>query len=152
MIELRYDSYRRLVARLASGEDVVDVVPVRCFPFTARDEWIVLCDERGKELTCWTSLASLPPSLRAMLAHELDRRELVPIVGRVLDISPAPEPTTWHVLTDRGETRFSMPNEDHVRRLRPRGMLVIDAHGIRYRILDVHRLDARSRKLLSRYL
>ncbi|MEK7705513.1 MAG: DUF1854 domain-containing protein [Myxococcota bacterium] len=151
-ISLRHDTARRLVVRLPSGEEVVGVVPVRCFPFSAPNEWLVLCDERGKEIASLASIDALSPDQQTLLARELEHRELVPLILRIHAISPGPEPTRWHVTTDRGERHFALPNEDHVRRLVPHGALVVDAHGIRYRVLDARRLDAHSRKLLSRYL
>jgi len=149
---LRVDAFGRLVLERPDLAPVAGVVPVRCFPFSAPAEWISLCDERGRELVCLRRLADLSREVREVLERELSLRELVPVVRRILDISAGPEPTTWHVETDRGETRFKLPGEDHVRRLAGGGALLTDAAGVRYRVLDVEALDGPSRKHLERYL
>jgi hypothetical protein len=151
-LRLTIDAFGRLVLDRPGAEPVAGVVPVRCFPFSAPREWISLCDERGREITCLPRLDDLSAEARAVLEQELAMRELVPIVRRILDISPGPEPTSWHVDTDRGETRFSLPGEDHVRRLAGGAALLTDAAGVRYRVPDLGKLDAHSRRLLERYL
>ncbi len=151
-LALSVDAFGRLVLERPGQPAVAGVVPVRTFPFSAPDEWISLCDERGRELVCLRRLADLNPEARAVLERELSLRELVPVVRRILDISPGPEPTTWHVETDRGTTRFQLPGEDHVRRLGGGGALLTDSVGVRYRIPDLAGLDAPSRKHLERYL
>jgi hypothetical protein len=151
-IQLDYDPFGRLVVSLPGGERVVGVVPVRCFPFSAPAEHISLCDEHGREVYCLAHLDALPAETRARLEQDLSRRELLPLIQRIRSVSPGAEPTTWHVDTDRGETCFTLPSEDNIRRLATHGALIADSHGVRYRILDSRRLDPHSRKILSQYL
>lgn len=151
-IHLRVDAFGRLVLECPGFEVMVGIVPVRCFPFSTPHEWISLCDECGHEVTCLSRLDDLPAETRAVLEKELTLRELVPMIRRILDISPGPEPTLWYVDTDRGKTRFKLPGEDQVRSLNDGSILLTDAIGVRYRIPDLVKLDAHSRKLLERYL
>ncbi len=58
----------------------------------------------------------------------------------------------WFVKTDRGDTSFELPSEDNIRRMGSDGALLIDSHGIRYRITSVPQLDAHSRRILRQYL
>jgi hypothetical protein len=150
-LRLHLDPFGRLVVTLPGGQSVSGITPVRCFPFSAPNERISLCDERGREVLCVPDLAHLPAEARALLEQELARREFLPRVQRILSISPPPDPTQWHVLTDRGEVRFSLASDDQVRRMPP-GALIIDTRGLRYRILDVAALDLHSRRLLHRFL
>lgn len=151
-IALHLDAFGRLVLALPGGDLVAGVVPVRCFPFSAPFERVSLCDEHGHEVHCIEDLSALPPEVRNLLERELARREFVPVILEVLDISPATEPSSWRVRTDRGDTRFVLASEDHVRRLGPHGVLIADSEGVRFRVLDTRTLDPRSRKLLKRYL
>ena len=149
-ISLRRDGFARLVLTLPHGRELT-VVPVRCFPFTAPTERISLCDEHGREVHCIAALTELPSDMRGLLEDELVRREFIPTIRRIRSIVPSAEPTTWTVETDRGPTMFQLTSEDHVRRL-GQGALIADAHGVRYRVLDMAQLDPHSRTLLGRYL
>lgn len=149
---LSQDALGRLILSLPTGEVFADVVPVRCFPFSEADGWISFCDERGREVFCLSDPGVLPPKGRALLDAELSRREFVPVIRRIHGVSSGAEPTTWHVETDRGETRFLLPSEDNIRRLGPSGAVITDMHGVRYRVVDMKALDVHSRKLLQRYL
>ncbi len=152
MFELDLDAFGRLVLTLPEGLVVVGVTPVRCFPFTAPQERVSLCDEAGREVHCIEDMDELAVPTRELLEQELARREFIPVIRRLIDIQPASEPTTWQVETDRGLTEFKLTSEDHVRRLGAHGALIADAQGVRYRILDIARLDAHGRRLMARYL
>ncbi|MBI5547522.1 MAG: DUF1854 domain-containing protein [Deltaproteobacteria bacterium] len=151
-IGLAHDKLGRLVLTMPDGQSHIGVHPVRCFPFTAPLEWISFCDARGAEVHCLPTLEGLSGEARSLLEAELARREFIPVVRRVREVSPGAEPTTWLVETDRGEARFTLPSEDNVRRLGAHGALITDAHGVRFRIHDTRTLDARSRRFLVQYL
>ena len=151
-LDLAYDPFGRLVLSLPAGERFCGVVPVRGFPFSAPGTCISFCDEHGHEVFFLTDLAQLAPPLRQLLEADLARREFIPVIRSIYSVSAGAEPTDWHVLTDRGETRFVLNNEDSIRRMGPHGALVTDSPGIRFRIEDTAALDAHSRRILRRYL
>lgn len=151
-IQLERDAFARLVLTLPDGTRVVGVVPVRAFPFAEPAGWVSLCDAQGHEVHCVRELSELPPPVRSLVESELEAREFIPTIRRIVDVSPGAEPTSWHVLTDRGESRFTLTSEDHVRRLGGNGALISDGNGVRYRILDIRALDALSRRFLNGYL
>src|SRR6185437_9182628 len=97
-------------------------------------------------------LDELPAPLVRQIEEELARREFVPVIRRVVNVSAPVEPSEWEVETDRGRTRFLLNNEDDVHELSEHRALITDAHGIRYLIPDIRHLDAVSRRLLERYL
>jgi hypothetical protein len=86
------------------------------------------------------------------LDEELARREFMPVIERVMQVSSATDPSRWKVETDRGPTEFLLKSEDDVRRVGPRGAILLDAAGMRYLVPDTRRLDAASRRVLERYL
>ncbi len=151
-LALEHDAFGRLAMTPPGGERTIGVTPVRCFPFTSPNEWISLCDERGRELYLLATLDSLSDSQRKLLEQDLASRELIPQIRKIHSVSPGSEPTQWKVATDRGETSFTLPNEDAIRRLGEHGALINDDHGVRYRILDTRTLDAASRRILNQYL
>jgi len=151
-LALEYDAFGRLVLTTPTGERHTGVVPVRGFPFSAPAACISFCDERGGEVFFLPDLAQLQKPVRELLEADLARREFIPRIRTIYSVSSGAEPTDWHVLTDRGETRFVLNNEDSIRRMGPFGALIIDSHGVRLRIEDTRTLDPASRRILRRYL
>jgi hypothetical protein len=149
---LRRDDWGRLVLIDAGGQEHVGVEPVRCFPITDPHRGIAFVNPRGKEVAWVDALDTLPTATRQLLEQEMALREFMPQLRRVLHISGAVEPTEWEVETDRGKVRFTVNSEDDVRQLSGRRAIIHDSNGIRYLIPDMDALDARSRRLLERYL
>jgi hypothetical protein len=134
----------------AQGGRTARVRPVRLFPMSDPHRWIALCDPSGREIACIDDPQKLPEDVRQVLATELDRRNFLPVVQRIIQISAA-SPCEWHVETDRGTTRFLLNSDDDVHSLGEHRLLVVDSHGIRYLIPDTRTLDAASRRQLNRY-
>lgn len=149
---LEHDPFGRLVLTDAAGRRHVGAHAVRAFPLSAPDRGVAIVDARGRELVWIDDLAALPSPLRQQVEADLARHQFVPVVERVVSISAAVEPSEWRVETDRGPTRFLLKNEDDVHPLDDHTALVTDAHGIRYLIPDVRRLDPHSRRLIERFL
>jgi hypothetical protein len=149
---LHHDAWGRLVLTDAEGREHVGVELVRAFPLSDPRRFIAVCDDQGRELMWLADLEALPAPLACQLEEELAKREFVPIIHRILKISAAVEPSEWEVETDRGRTSFVLDSEDDVHELDEYRALITDAHGIRYLIRDVQRLDSRSRHLLERFL
>ncbi|MGN6544309.1 MAG: DUF1854 domain-containing protein, partial [Aureliella sp.] len=108
------------------------LVPIRLFPMTDPDHWIVLVDRQGREVATIEDPSELDAASAEVLLDELRAREFVPHIDRILWISGNSEPCQWRVSTDRGITEFVLNDEKDIRRLGTHGVLIIDAHGIRY--------------------
>lgn len=150
-IRLEHDAFGRLVLIDGSGRRFAGLVPVRCFPFSAPEKWVSLCDEHGREVVCIADLNLISEQARQVLVQEISQRDFIPVIVKVDSIEPENEPSTWEVVTDRGPTRFVLHSEDHIRRM-GEGALIVDVHGIRFHIPRIESLDLHSRKLLRRYL
>lgn len=149
---LSRDVWGQLVLTDAEGRQHVGVELIRAFPLSDPQHGIAVCDGRGRELLWLDDLHTLPAPLARQIEEELARREFVPIIQRILNVSAAVEPSEWEVETDRGRTSFVLDSEEDVHELDQHRALVTDAHGIRYLISDVRRLDTHSRRLLERFL
>jgi hypothetical protein len=149
--ELSHDVQGRLVLIDADGERHVDVSPVRAFPLTEPQRWISLCDAHGRELLSIPSPDELPAETRGVIEAELARREFVPLIRRIVNVTLNAEPSEWTVETDRGATKFRTEGADAVRRTGPDRCLITDVFGMRYLIVDRKQLDAASRRLLEQY-
>lgn len=149
---LSRNTFGRLVLRGGDGRLHEGVVPVRAFPITAPGKGIALMSADGHELAWLEELSSLPQDVRLLIEEELAHREFVPVIVRISAVSSYTTPSTWRVVTDRGETSFVLKGEEGIRRL-PGGMLLIaDGEGIQYLIRDLAQLDRASRRILDRFL
>ncbi len=148
---LTRDSWGQLVLIAAGAEPLAGVTPVRAFPVSDADHWISICDAQGHEIVCISSWSEVTREARAMLEEELSRRELMPVIERILSATTE-EPSQWTVETDRGPSTFQISSEEDVRRLEPHQASILNSHGVRYLIRDVRRLDAASRRILDHFL
>jgi hypothetical protein len=135
----------------ADGQTFAGVAPVRAFPISDPDRWISICDEHGHEIVRIDDIGSLAADIRKTIEQELSQREFVPVIRRIISATHH-EPSDWTVETDRGQTSFQMNNEDDVRRLDADQASILDAHGIRYLIKSVRKLDSGSRRILDHFL
>jgi hypothetical protein len=149
--QLHRDAAGRLVLTDRPGDAHVGVEPVRAFPISDPEQWISLLDQRGRELACIASLAELPAEAAQLVREELADREFLPRIEQVVRVKSNKEPHQWQVITDRGPAQFLMRDDD-IRRLGPTCAILVDMHGVRYYIPDSTKLDAHSRRILSRYL
>jgi hypothetical protein len=125
-----------LLAQLAGDSEWLEVFPLRLFPLSEPQKWIALLSPEGREVAQLDSLESLPAAARDLLNEELSRREFVPIIQQI----------TWV------SGNFVLKNEDDIRRLGVRSVLVVDSHGIRYLIPDREQLDAFSQRIIEWYV
>jgi hypothetical protein len=149
---LSHDPWGRLVLIDSEGRRFVGVDPVRAFPITHPTRWIAICDAEGREVLTIDSLDDLAPALRQTLESEMALREFIPVIQQIERISADAFPSDWDVTTDRGTTRFTVENEEDIRRLGPSRVMITDARRLRYQVPDVSALDSASRRLLERFL
>jgi hypothetical protein len=150
--KLHRDAFGRLVftdALLAQHEGVI---PVHAFPVSAPTEGIALVSADGHELAWIEQLRDLPENSRQLIEEELARREFIPEIQNIMQVSTFATPSIWDVATNRGMTRFILKGEDDIRRLNQTTLLIADSNGIHYLIRDTLKLDKHSRKLLDRFL
>lgn len=149
---LSRDSYGQLVLTSKNGEAHVGIVPVRAFPIGAPDEGIALVNTEGHEVGWVERLADLPPALGQLVEEELASREFVPEIQQISEVSSFACPSTWQVVTNRGNAALILKGEEDIRRLTQTRLLIADTHGIEFLIRDTGTLDRNSRKLLDRFL
>lgn len=151
-IGFELDSLGQLTLLGRGAARVENVRPIRLFPLSRPDHWIAILDGSGREICCIEEMAMLEPGQRTTLEQELEKREFVPIVKRILWVSGNSEPCEWKVETDRGPTSFILNDEKDVRRLGDQGVLVVDSFGIRYMIPNRNQLDSYSRRVVEWYV
>jgi hypothetical protein len=149
---LSHDAWGRLVLIDDEGTRHVGVEPVRAFPLSDPTRWVSLCDPEGREVLFIESLDDLPAALRSTLEAELEGREFVPVITRIVRSSGGVFPVRWEVETDRGPTWLDLDAEDDLRRVGAHRVLITDARKSRFQIPDTRALDSHSRKVLERYV
>jgi hypothetical protein len=150
--ELSRDAFGQLVLRAADGSTYVGVLPVRAFPVQSPDDGISMLHADRNEVAWIDRLADLPEPMQGLIRDELQMREFMPEIQDILSVTSFSTPCTWHVTTDRGETRFVLRGDEDIRRLGPATLLVTDSHGIQFLIRDKARLNKESRRILDRFL
>ncbi|MDB5839214.1 MAG: hypothetical protein JWQ23_1166 [Herminiimonas sp.] len=150
--ELIRNAFGQLVLTDPHGQVIENVAPVRAFPIQAPDEGVALVCADGREVAWIERLSDLPEPIRQLVEEELEGREFMPEIHRILQVTSFSTPCTWHVETDRGATEFVLRGEEDIRRIGPSRLLVADNHGIHFLIRDTAALDKQSRKILDRFL
>ncbi|VWX58146.1 conserved hypothetical protein [Burkholderiales bacterium 8X] len=151
-MKLERDAFGRLVLLDDQGQRHEGVTPVRAFPLSAPEQGISIVGPEGRELVWIDSLADLDADARELLEESLRARDFAPELRQLHRVSSFGVPSTWHVRTDRGDTRFVLKAEEDIRRLDNGALLITSAHGLAFRVADPRLLDRHSRKLLERFL
>jgi hypothetical protein len=149
---LHRDAFGQLVLTTQNGEEHRGVTPVRAFPIAAPDEGIALVSTEGHEVGWIEHLAALPAASGQLLEEELASREFVPEIEKITEVSSFACPSTWQVVTNRGNAVLLLKGEEDIRRLSQSRLLIADTHGIQFLIRDLGSLDRHTRKLLDRFL
>lgn len=150
--DLSRNAFGRLVLTTAQGQVFEGVVPVRAFPIQSPEDGIALMHTDGHEAVWIDRLDAVPEPAQGLIREELASREFTPEILRIESVTSFSTPCTWHVLTDRGDTRFVLRGDEDIRRVGPTILLVTDSHGIQFLIRDRDKLNKESRKILDRFL
>ncbi len=150
--DLSRDAFGRWVLEMPDGTRHAPVTALRAYPVSAPDEGVALMDAEGHELLWLPHMGALDATLREKLMQALNEREFLPEILQLTQVSSFATPSTWTVLTDRGETQFLLKGEEDIRRLTGKVLLINDIHGVQYMIRDLAAMDKHSRKLLDRFL
>jgi hypothetical protein len=125
---------------------------VRAFPISAPDEGLSIISKEGHELAWIASLIDMPAQIKELIKAELVQREFMPIIQRINQVSSFATPSTWNVVTDKGNTQLTLKAEDQIWRLKNNRLLITDKNGVNFMINNIEQLDKHSRKLLDRFL
>nr|WP_315466783.1 DUF1854 domain-containing protein [uncultured Undibacterium sp.] len=150
--QLKRNNFRQLVLTDVDGIEHVDVRPVRAFPIQSPSDGISLVKENGAEVAWIDHLSDLPSAIRELIDGELEGREFMPEISKILSVTSFSTPCTWQVKTDRGDTNFVLKGDEDIRRIGKESLLISDNHGIHFLIRNMFEIDKHSRKILDRFL
>ena len=150
--QLSRNNFGRLILTTSQGDRFEGVVPVRAFPIQSPEDGIALVHTDGHEVVWIYRLDALEEPAESLIREELASREFMPEILRIESVTSFSTPCTWHVLTDRGDTRFVLRGDEDIRRVGLAIVLITDTHGIQFLIRDREKLSRESRKILDRFL
>ncbi len=117
----------------------------RAFPLNAPTKFIVLHDSDGGEIGIVRDMVDLAPDSRDALEIALEQAYFMPRILKINSIVSNFHVPTWDVETDRGHRVFEIPSSKRdVRVINDVRVILRDADGNRYEIVDYRRLDPES--------
>jgi hypothetical protein len=150
---LERDAFGKLVWTTPDNQRFEGVVPVRAFPIQSPEVGISLVNQDGHEVAWIEELSGVPQPAQTLIRNELATREFMPVISEIVGVASFSTPCTWTVKTDRGDTAFVLRGDEDIRRIGTAGTLLIsDIHGIQYLVRDQFALDAKSKKILDRFM
>jgi len=149
---LERDAQGDLVLQLRNGARHTSIRPVRGFPISQPDYGISLVDGDAREVVWIENLSTCDSAVCTLIRNELAMRDFLPVIQRIYSISSNHEPSEWDVQTDRGRVQFVLNEIENVRRLDSQRAMVTDGNNVQYLVMNMSRLDAKTRRYLERYL
>lgn len=128
---------------------------IRLFPFTDPDRFISIrtVEERSKEIGVIADMKDLTKEMRKMLEEQLRLHYFTPVIQKVIDIKDEYGYAYFHVMTDRGECRFTINmGGNAVVRLTDSRLLITDLDENRFEIPDVFQLTQKEQRKLDLFL
>lgn len=128
---------------------------IRLFPFTEPDQFISIrtVEERSKEIGVIADMKQVSKDTRKMLEQQLNLHYFTPVIQKIMDIKDEYGYAYFHVMTDRGECRFTINmGGNAVVRLTDSRLLITDLDENRFEIPDVFRLTQKEQRKLDLFL
>ena len=141
--------------RLTVEDDrsVLKAAVVRAFPLSHPERYFSVRDGANKEVGLIVNATELDEESRRLVAEDLERRYVVPVIRRVLTVKERFGTIDWEVETDRGVCRFTTRNtRENVVQPSPGRYLLTDVEGNRYDVRDLTALDPASQEWLMRHI
>ena len=131
----------------------LEVEVTRLFPLSDPDCFVTVRDKDKEEIGILTKLSDLDQANRALILEKLERRYLMPIIRRVINVKERFGTAEWEVETSRGKRKFTMRNmRENITKVTPDRYLLTDVDGNRFDVRDLRELDSTSKSFLLRYL
>lgn len=128
---------------------------IRLFPFSEPDSFLSIrtVEERSREIGVISNLKDVDKETRRMLKEQLDLHYFTPVIQKIMDIKDEYGYAYFHVLTDRGECRFTINmGGNGVVRLSDQRLLITDLDENRFEIHDVFALTQKEQRKLDLFL
>ena len=110
-------------------------------------------EERSHEIGVIKNIKEVDKKTRKMLLEQLNLHYFTPVIQKILDIKDEYGYAYFHVMTDRGECRFTINmGSNAVVRLSDCRLLITDLDENRFEIRDVFALSQKEQRKLDLFL
>lgn len=150
IITIKKNNFGELVLIIEQDKEYEKVQIIRSFPYTGKDEFILLNDKDGKEIGIIEDISGLDDESRKVLEEELKKKYFIPRIKKVYDIQMDYRSPVWHVRTDKGVMVFKMRRRKDAKYIKRNHLVVKDGDGNKYEIPDVSKLDSVSQQLIEK--
>ncbi len=143
------------VSLVFDGKTWDRVQVIRLFPFTEPNKFISIrtVEERSKEIGVIEDMKQVSKDTRKMLEEQLNLHYFTPIIEKIVDIKDEYGFAYFHVMTDRGECRFTINmGSNAVVRLTDSRLIITDLDENRFEIPDVFQLSQKEQRKLDLFL
>lgn len=152
-LRLFRDSTGQLRMTIEGDRSYLDVKVVSAFPRTDPDHHIGLLDGRDRNIGMLNDLESLDEESRKLARQALQRQYFMPEIIRIHELREEFGVVYFVVETDYGRRDFVVKGlRDSLEDLGDGQLLIADADGTRYHIVDWRTLDPRSCHLLEDFV
>lgn len=137
------------------GKEWDRVQVIRLFPFTEPDKFISIrtVEERSKEIGVIEDFSKVTKETKEMLLEQLNLHYFTPVIKKIINIKDEYGYAYFHVMTDRGECRFTINmGGNAVVRLSESRLLITDLDENRFEIPDVFKLSQKEQRKLDLFL
>lgn len=122
-------------------------------PLSNPEKYLTLIDAKGEEIAFIPDITDLAPELQSIAKEAIAQRYLTSKIHVITALRNDFGITYWHVETDRGTRDFVVQSlSESCIWLSDTHILIVDADGCRFEILDRHSLDENSQALLNTVL
>jgi len=126
---------------------------IRLFPFTDPDRYLSVRDGNENEIGVIEDLAQLPEETAALIKAQLELYYFTPVIEKIIGIKDEYGYAYFHVMTDRGECKFTINmGANAVSKLTETRLLITDLDGNRFEIPDVLALTVKEQRKLDLFL
>ena len=128
---------------------------VRLFPFSDADRFISIREygNGDREIGIIEDLSEMTEETQKILRHQLDLCYFTPVIEKIYNIKDEYGYAYFHVLTDRGECKFTINmGSNAVSKLSDTRLIIMDVDENRFEIRDVEALSQKERRMLDMFL
>ncbi|MEJ6951852.1 DUF1854 domain-containing protein [Natronospora cellulosivora (SeqCode)] len=126
------------------------VKPLRIFPYSLKDKYILLKDRQGEEIGIVEDINFLAVKSKKILVEELERIYFIPQIIKVDKIEYKLRTASWYVETNKGFINFEMRRRSKIKFIGLNHLLIIDTNACKYEVRDFSKLDKNSQELIER--
>ena len=137
------------------GKDWGRVRILRLFPYTSPWEYIAVrtADEHSREIGVVIKIGDVSKESEKIIREQLNLHYFTPVITKIIDIKDEYGYAYFHVLTDKGECRFTINmGGNSVVRLSDVRLIISDLDENRFEIPDLTRLTPKEQRKLDLFL